>query len=299
MIVEAGNFVHWNVKPGSPNIMPAIMSTIASVRYEAPLSVTLKLALGGAPFSYRPGQYIEIDPHQFEALAPEIRELEEKKGMPEPPRSFSLSSDGTDPACVEISVKQNPKDGPFHQLLAPYFVAHAGPGQRIVFSGPNGKYCLPESPPPGIAGYLHLCAGSGIAPNRGMIRHAIAKGWPQRHLLVLQNRTPADVFFKDEWRELEARAGERFRIRHVHSVSGGEHVSPDLLRQAMEGWIQGPASMAFVCGPNRPREAVAPDGSKRKEPGFCESWCGNPRRKVAGKLAELGFTPDRIFTEMW
>jgi hypothetical protein len=47
------------------------------------------------------------------------------------------------------------------------------------------------------------------------------------------------------------------------------------------------------------REVVAKDGSKSKEPGFCESWCGNPRRKVTGKLAQLGFTPDRIFNEMW
>ena len=41
------------------------------------------------------------------------------------------------------------------------------------------------------------------------------------------------------------------------------------------------------------------DGTKSKEPGFCEGWCGNPRRKIQGKLAELGFTPDRIFNEMW
>ncbi|HTF57208.1 MAG TPA: hypothetical protein VK661_08245 [Planctomycetota bacterium] len=263
------------------------------------MSVTLRLDIGGAPFDYRPGQYIEIDPHQFDALAAEIRDLEEKKGMPEPPRSFSLSSDGTDPSFVEISVKQNPKDGPFHQLLAPYFVHQAKAGHRIAFSGPNGRYCLPPAPPAGITGFLHLCAGSGVAPNRGMIRHALAKGWPQRHLLVLQNRNPEDVFFKEEWKDLQARHADRFRIRHIYSVAGGEHVAPDIIRRAMEGLIDGATSMAFTCGPNRPRDVAAPDGSKRKEPGFCESWCGNPRRKVTGKLAELGFTPERILTEMW
>ncbi|HKS17071.1 MAG TPA: oxidoreductase, partial [Planctomycetota bacterium] len=77
--------------------MPEIASTIRSIRPEAPLSVTIRLDLGGAAFEYRPGQYIEIDPHQFGELAPEIQDLESKKGMPEPPRSFSLSSDGTDP----------------------------------------------------------------------------------------------------------------------------------------------------------------------------------------------------------
>jgi ferredoxin-NADP reductase len=279
--------------------MPEIQSTVSSIRPEAPLSVTIRLDLGGASFTYRPGQYIEIDPHQFEDLAAEIHDLEEKKGNPEMPRSFSLSSDGLDSSFVEISVKQNPKDGPFHQLLAPYFVARLSPGRTFAFSGPNGKYCLPESPPAGIAGFLHLCAGSGVAPNRGMIRHALAKGWPQKHLLVLQNRTPEDVFFKDEWKELDARHRDRFRVRHVYSVAEGEHVSPAIIRSAMDGWIDGAASMAYTCGPNRPREVVAPDGSKKKEPGFCEGWCGNPRRKTTGKLADLGFTPERILNEMW
>ena len=279
--------------------MTEIRSTVQSIRPEAPLSVTIRLDLGGAAFAYRPGQYIEIDPHQFEALAAEIKDLEEKKGNPEMPRSFSLSSDALEPGFVEISVKQNPKDGPFHQLLAPYFVGRLSPGATFVFSGPNGKYCLPESPPAGITGFLHLCAGSGVAPNRGMIRHALAKGWPQKQLLVLQNRTAEDVFFKDEWKDLEARHPDRFRVRHVYSVTAGEHVTPAIVRSAMDGWIDGAASMSFTCGPNRPREVVASDGKKSKEPGFCESWCGNPRRKVTGKLGELGFTQDRIFNEMW
>jgi 3-ketosteroid 9alpha-monooxygenase subunit B len=279
--------------------MPEIKSTVQAIRHEAPLSVTIRMDLGGAPFTYRPGQYIEIDPHQFEDLTPEIRELEEKKGMPEMPRSFSLSSDALDPGFVEISVKQNPKDGPFHQLLAPFFVSKISPGRRIAFSGPNGKYCLPGTSPAGITGFLHLCAGSGVAPNRGMIQHALAVGWPQKHLLLLQNRTPEDVFFKAEWKDLETRHAGKFRIKHIHSVTAGEHLIPDIARRAMEGWIDGATSMAFVCGPNRPREVVAPDGTKSKEPGFCESWCGNPRRKIVGKLGELGFTPERILNEMW
>jgi ferredoxin-NADP reductase len=279
--------------------MGVIASTVSAIRPEAPLSVTIRMDLGGAPFAYRPGQYIEIDPHQFDDLANDIRDLEEKKGMPEMPRSFSLSSDALDPSFVEISVKQNPKDGPYHQLLAPFFVSKLTPGREIAFTGPNGKYCLPESAPAGIEGFLHLCAGSGVAPNRGMIRHAIERNWPQKHLLLLQNRTPEDIFFKEEWKDLESRHADRFRVKHIHSVTAGEHVIPEMARRFMEGWIDGSKSMAFVCGPNRPREVVAKDGTKSKEPGFCEGWCGNPRRKIQGKLAELGFTPDRIFNEMW
>ncbi|MFN3487061.1 MAG: hypothetical protein ACK44W_16470, partial [Planctomycetota bacterium] len=55
------------------------------MRPETPDAATLRLDLGGAPFPYRPGQYIEIDPHQFPELAAEIARREEARGMLEPP----------------------------------------------------------------------------------------------------------------------------------------------------------------------------------------------------------------------
>jgi hypothetical protein len=67
----------------------------------------------------------------------------------------------------------------------------------------------------------------------------------------------------------------------------------------MEGFLDPAASLAFVCGPNRPREAAGPDGVRRREPGFCDLWCGSARRKQEGLLARVGFSPDRIRTEMW
>src|SRR5438105_1282542 len=45
--------------------MPEVTTTVAKVSRETPDAVTLRLDLAGATFLYRPGQYIEIDPHQF------------------------------------------------------------------------------------------------------------------------------------------------------------------------------------------------------------------------------------------
>lgn len=277
--------------------MAEVTVTVADVRPETADAVTLRLDLGGAAFPYRPGQYIEIDPHQFPELAEQLSALETAKGMPEAPRGFSLCSDGSDPRLLEISVKEE-KGGRFPAVVSPWFVHKVRPGQKIALSGPQGKYCLQETPP-AATGFLHLCAGSGVAPNRGMVRYALGRGWPQRHLLVLQNRAEADVFYRGEWPELIQRHGDRIKVRHVFSVSSGEHVSVDLVRREMEGYLDGATAMALVCGPNRPREAANPDGSKRREPGFCELWCGNPRKKVAGLLGEIGFSPDRILSEMW
>ncbi|MBI4565538.1 MAG: hypothetical protein HY716_12660 [Planctomycetes bacterium] len=277
-----------------------ITATVAEVRPEAPRAVTIRMDLAGAEFSYRPGQYIEIDPHQFEALAPEIRELEARKSMPEMPRSFSLSSDGGDRRFIEISVKITPQDGPYSVLLTPHLTAETKPGDRITFRGPHGRYCLSEACPEGITGILHLCAGSGVAPNRGMIRSALFRGWTAHHLLLLQNSTEEDVFYKSEWPEVAARFPDRFRIRHVFSKGPRrEHVSVEMVREAMSGYLDGAASLALVCGPNRPRQGVAPDGSKVRQPGFVDAWCGVPRRNVPGRLQQLGFGPERILTEMW
>lgn len=277
--------------------MAEVSVAVAEVRRETADAVTLRLDLGGAAFPYQPGQYIEIDPHQFPELSAEVAASEAAKGMPESPRGFSLSSDPGEAGFLEISVKEE-KGGKFPPVLSPWIVRRLRPGQKITLSGPQGRYCLPETAP-SVSGFLHLCAGSGVAPNRGMIRTALARGWPQRHLLVLQNRTEADVFYRSEWPELEKRHAGRLRVRHVLSVTRGEHVSVDLLRREMDGFLDGTSAMALVCGPNRPREVQNPDGSKRREPGFCELWCGNPRRKAPGLLEQLGFAPGRILSEMW
>lgn len=266
-------------------------ATVAEVRRETPGAVTLRLDLGGAPFAYRPGQYIEIDPHQFPELAENLAKLEAAKGMPEAPRAFSLASDGLEDGMVEISVKAEPGRA-YAPVLTPWLVGDAKPGLKVVFTGPNGRYCLPEVAPAG-SGFLHICAGSGVAPNRGMIRSALGRGWPQRHLLVLQNRSESDVFYRGEWPDLLAHHPDRLRVRHLFS-SAGEYATVEGVRAEMAGWIDGQDGMALVCGPNRPR-----DVGGRKEPGFCEKWAGHSRRKQVGWLAQLGFTPDRILTEMW
>jgi len=273
-------------------------ATVVETRRETSDAVTVRLDLLGRPFRYRPGQFIEIDPHQFPELGDRLKEVESAKGLPEGPRGFSLCSDPSEPGFVEISVKED-RGGRYPAVLTPWIVHKVRVGQSIRFSGPFGQYHLPDHPPQTRSGFLHLCAGSGVAPNRGMIRHALNRGWPHRHLLVLQNRTDDDIFYRDEWPELLRRYPERLKVRHVFSVPLGQHVDVDLLRREMEGFLEGSSAQAMVCGPNRAREFVGSRGTRIRVPGFCELWCGNPRRRVEGLLGQLGFTPDRILTEMW
>jgi ferredoxin-NADP reductase len=252
-------------------------TTISEIRRESPAAVTLRLDLGGVPLEYRPGQYVMIDAHQFAAIEGAVREREAKRARTEGPGYFSISSDATDPRSVEITVKASPGSP---APLPHFLVRDSTVGLPVTFEGPAGRYCLPPHPPPGIRGFLHVCAGSGLAPNRGMIRHALFRRWPQRHVLLIQDRAEEDLLFRGEWGELAARHRDLLRIRTEFSSNGG-YLSPDTVREAMEGFIDAPSSLAFLCGPNQPREG---------RPGFMEAWKGHLRDT-------LGFPAARVITE--
>jgi ferredoxin-NADP reductase len=259
--------------------MSDVTATLRKHHVETPAATTLRLDLGGAAFDYRPGQYVTIDPHQFEELAGEIKEREAQRGKPLGPGYFSLSSDALEPGVLEITVKLPAEGTPG---LLPRFLARTlKEGRKVRVSGPGGKYHLPEAPPPDVAGFLHLCAGSGIAPNRGMIRHALARQWPQRHLLLVQDRHESDAIFRKELADLAARHPESLHIVRIYSRPHSQRITAETIRHAAAGYLDLGSVWAFLCGPNNSRGGV---------PGFVEHL-----RQVLG--LELGFSQERIRTE--
>jgi len=245
---------------------------VRSVRPEGPEAVTLRLEVEG--FRYRPGQHLRIDPWQFEALGPRLREREAARGRKDGASYFSISSDGLEDRVVEFTPRR-PRDGR-EALVAVHLVREARPGMTISLEGPGGAYCLPEESPPGVDRFVHVCAGSGVAPNRGMIRHAIGRGWPQRHLLVLQERGPEDVLFGRDWEELGR--DPRFRLRTLFSKKGGEYLSEGLLRRETGAEVS--AAIGLVSGPNETRDG---------RPGFCDH--------AVACLRALGIPAGRILRE--
>ena len=259
--------------------MTEIAATVRELRAETPSATTLRLDLGGAAFDYRPGQYITIDPHQFEELAPEIREREAHRGKLLGPGYFSLSSDALEPGLLEITVKLPAEGTP--GMLPRFLIRTLKEGRKVRVAGPGGTYHLPETPPSEITGFLHLCAGSGIAPNRGMIRHAVARNWPQRHLLLVQDRDEHDAIFRKELADLAARHPEILRVHRLYSRSHKQLTGAEQIRREAAGYLDLTSTCAFICGPNSPRGEA---------PGFVERL-----RQTLG--LELGFSQDRIRTE--
>ena len=250
--------------------MSDLESTVVEVRPETQRAATLQLECGDSPPAYRPGQYVILDGAQFSGVA-------DGRGY------YSISSDGIDPGVIEITIKE--PDGSKPDSIATHLVRNIRKGDRVRWAGPKGVYHLPSPPPEGIRGVLHACAGSGVAPNRGMIRESLLRDWPLVHLLLLQDRSAEDVLFRDEWEDLGKRFPDRFRMRTAFSKEKGERLTAGLARDGMKGYLEPAHALALVCGPNRARESG---------PGFCDLWGGGDS---PGLFGELGFPPDRIVRE--
>lgn len=255
-------------------MLRGVDAEILEIRPETPVASTLALRVDSSDFRYRPGQWIVIDPRQFPELAPALREREERRGKPEGPGYFAIASDALRPGYLEITVKA--ADRPGGSPLPGHLARGLRPGSKFTIDGPGGRYGYPEPIPAGTRGIVHVCAGSGAAPNRGLILDALGRGWPLKHLLILQDRSPEDRLYRGEWEALEASRKDVFRLRPAHSANG-EYVSASLIADAAKGFLELPACLGLVCGPNEPRGG---------RPGFVDL--------AKASLVEAGVPADRV-----
>lgn len=261
---------------------------VQEVIRETPDTVTLVLDLGGESFEYKAGQAVGIDPHQFKVLGPKIEAREAEKGMPEMERSYSLASYPGKKGIIEITVKLELDRGA-GPILSPYLVGQVKEGDSVVVNGPFGLFVLPE-PLDDLKHTVHICAGSGVVPSRAVINDAGMRGLKLTHTLIYQSRAAADIIYREEWDRL---AGAGVVVVHVLSRPDDAwkgfcgYLTPKLVREH----VKDPAhTIAFVCGPNRPRD---------KEPGFLDKFAGNRKANIAGVLGEIGLDRKRIKKEIW
>ena len=230
-----------------------MLGHVVFVRPEAPRTATIRLSLD-EPFGFRPGQAILIDPSQF--------------GKSGKPRGFSCASHPGEKEFVEITVKAA------GGVLAPYLIEKLRKGDKVEFTGPIGTLTLPDSIPEGIAGAVHVAAGSGVVPIRSIIRHSLHEQSGLRHLLFLQNRTEEDIIYRGEWRSMEMKHPELLKVVHALSHER-KYLDLAVIGRGMEEFLTAGECLAFVCGPK----------------GFLES--------VLGVLIDLGIPRERVIRENW
>jgi ferredoxin-NADP reductase len=234
--------------------MTKFNAVIADLLIETPDTVTAFLDVG-QPVSYRAGQYVTIDPHQFPSLGSMTRYLEHLKGRPEPPRAYSMCSAPNEPH-VAITIKEEVYDGvmTYPPLISGFLVHQLRAGDHIVVLGFAGGYVLPEK----IATdhILHLCAGSGSVPNVSIIKDALARHEHLRHTFIYSNKTSQDIIFRKQLAELAGAHSDRLKVIHTITRESGVasshedirhgRVTVELLREVFE---REPNTIVYACGP--------------------------------------------------
>lgn len=185
-----------------------------------------RLDLNGHAFDYAPGQAVSIATHGQEKRRPYSM-----AGSPEDARR-----DG----CLELLVGVNADGTPGSHLTLEA-------GALVDVEGPIGTFTFP--PAPDERRFVFIAGGTGIAPLRAMMRHALTL--PHRNIgLFYSVRTPDEFAYEEELRRL-ASAGEIELRQTVTRASDADWTGPRgrLKREALEELVHDPATLCFVCGP--------------------------------------------------
>jgi ferredoxin-NADP reductase len=229
---------------------------VTDVLTETPDTKTLVLDLG-VRVTYKAGQYVSIDPHQFSGLAPFVGYLEHLKGRREPPRAYSMCSEPSEPLAITIKEEfYEAGRTPYPPLISGYLVHQVRCGDRMTVIGFAGAYVLAEDVESRTEHILHLCAGSGSVPNFSMIKDSLRRHTRLRHTLLYSNKTWQDVIFRDQLTALAAAYPSRLRVVHsltrqsgpvpgVSDVRSGR-IGRDLLAEILGAE---PTSLVYACGP--------------------------------------------------
>ena len=164
---------------------------VVQARRDTPDTTTLFMSTGDEPIEYEAGHFCTIDPHQFGELEHFTAYLEDQKGQREKPRAYSMAS-APHEQHLAITIKEERYESgetPYPPLLSPLLTYYIQEGRRLVISGFTGAYTFPADVYERTDHILHVCAGSGIVPNRSLIKESLHRGDPLRHTLLFSNKT--------------------------------------------------------------------------------------------------------------
>ena len=200
---------------------------IRDVAPATPRARIVRLDLDGHTFGYAAGQAVLIGKHGSEVRRP-----------------YSIANAPEDAAqdrCLEllVGVRENGEAGDHLPL---------GAGVELDVEGPLGTFTFPADTPE--RNVVFVAGGTGIAPLRAMLRHAIALVPARCVGLFYSARTPDEFAFAEEFQGLAARHAIELR-QTVTRVSATEwsgrrgRINLEQLREL----VHGPDTLCFICGP--------------------------------------------------
>jgi NAD(P)H-flavin reductase len=225
---------------------------IREVLPATPRARVVRIDLDGQPFPYQSGQAILIASHGYEKRKP-----------------YSIASapeDAERDGYLELLIGVDSEGS-----AGPHLALH--PGEAIDVDGPMGRFTFPDDPVE--RRFLFVAGGTGIAPLRAMIRHALHVPHDEVGLLY-SARTPLEFAFEDEFRAL-ARHGEiSLRQTVTREAADTWHGTRGRIGQAdLAPLVHDRRTLCFICGP----PALVAD--------------------IPRLLGELGVEPARVRIEDW
>jgi ferredoxin-NADP reductase len=191
-----------------------------------PTTRIVRVALDGAPFSYRAGQAAAV------AVA---------AGGPATPYSIaSAPSETAATGHLEFLVKVDGSNR-FGAV-----VSQLEPGIPVVVGNPVGRFGVTD--PVTRNPLLFIAGGTGIAPLRSMIRECLHAGRRDPIALVYSARTPDEFAYLEELQALDAAGkialtltltGDAQEWRHARGRAGDRHLAE----------LATPSTLCFICGP--------------------------------------------------
>lgn len=226
---------------------------VRSLSVETPRTRIITLSMDGIPYPFRAGQAVNLGVH-----GTPLRKPYSIACAPEQARQ----SEG-----LTFLVQVVGEEGPLH-------LADLRAGDLVDVEGPLGSFVFPEGPvPPAV---LFVAGGTGIAPLRAMLWHALLRDPSSRPSLLYSARGPQEFAFGSELRALAAEGRLRLRetvTREVAAGWSGHHGR--ISRQHLEPLVDQPGTSCFLCGP--------------------PALTGH----VSTLLADLAIPPALINTESW
>jgi ferredoxin-NADP reductase len=199
---------------------------IREVLPATPRARIVRLGLGRTRFGYRAGQAVLIARHNFTERRP-----------------YSIASAPEDAA----------REGVLELLVGVDTTGQAGPhltldaGAPVDVEGPVGTFTFPDNP--AERRFVFIAGGTGIAPLRAMLGHALTI--PHHDIgLFYSARAPDEFAYEAELRALAASG--RIHLRQtVTRATGTQWSGPRgrLDRDALGEMVHDPATLCFVCGP--------------------------------------------------
>lgn len=151
--------------------------------------------------------------------------------------------------ALELLVQVSGKSG-----AGPHFPS-LHPGALIDVEGPFGRFVFSEQP--AERRFLFIAGGSGIAPLRAMLHHALRVRGRDHFGVLYSARTPEEFAYQAELRRL-ARQGcvelTQTVTRSSDSTWTGQRGRINV--QKLSPMLEGGAALCFVCGPRSMMEDV-------------------------------------------